>query len=65
MSLPLATKGTLHGGVTTATKGMIWSGLIEFVYPLIHPLLIFRRVVVNRVFRHKETDRIFKHGRID
>jgi hypothetical protein len=65
MSLPLATKGTLHKGQTTATKGVIWSGLIEFVYPLIHPLLIFRRAVINRIVKHPVVNRIIRHDRID
>jgi len=66
MSLPLATKGTLHGGVTTATKGMIWYGLYkEVISLLVHPDLIFRKGVLSRIFRHAIVNRIFKHDNID
>jgi hypothetical protein len=70
MSLSLATKGTLHGGVTLATKGVIYyfGAALRYVEdvvitePLITmiPELIFRRASITKVFRRVSVQKIFR-----
>lgn len=51
MSLQLATKGTLDGGISHATKGMIYLyGAVELIYSIL-PQFITRRVAIDKVVR--------------
>lgn len=60
MSLQLATKGTLNGGVTHATKGMIYlAGGIEWIISIL-PNFITRRVAVDKIVRRVEVTKIFR-----
>ena len=61
MSLSLATKGRLHGGVTTATSGVIYVfGAVVSLVQAIIPELVFRRASVVKVFKRVSVDKIFR-----
>lgn len=60
MSLPLATKGTLHGGTASATKGVIHLvGLVEWVGKVL-PQFITRRVSVGKIVRRLSVGKIVR-----
>lgn len=60
MSLQLATKGVLDGGVTHATKGVIYlQGIVEWIISVI-PEFITRRISLTSIVRRIATSKIVR-----
>ena len=61
MSLPLATKGVLHQGITHSTKGVIYyAGAIGEIITAIVPQLIARREAITSVVRRAVISKIVR-----
>ena len=60
MSLQLATKGVLDGGVTHATKGVIYLQGIILVIHTVLPQSIVRRIATSSIVRRIATSKIIR-----
>ena len=60
MSLQLATKGVLDGGVTHATKGVIYLQGIIIIISTVIPQFIVRRVGTSSIVRRIATSKIIR-----